>query len=74
LIARIDIRQEIRRQEIRLDTCFTTEEGREAWEELAKLLKLHDKLEIQARHTNTTLSIVEYEDDTIVYQTKWQNY
>jgi hypothetical protein len=74
LIARIDIRQEIRRQEERLFNSSTTGEAKEAWDRLAKLLKDHDRLETQAKYTQTTLRIVEYEDETLIYQTSWQNY
>jgi hypothetical protein len=51
-----------------------TGEVKEAWDRLAKLLKDHDRLKTQAKLTQTTLRIIEYEDKTLIYQTLWQNY
>jgi hypothetical protein len=45
LIARIDIQQEIQRQETHLYQSPTTREAKEAWDRIAELIKNHNKLE-----------------------------
>jgi hypothetical protein len=65
LIARLDIRQEIQRQETHLYQVPTTEEAKDAWDRIAELIKNHDRLETQARSIGITLRFTEYADKTI---------
>jgi hypothetical protein len=65
LIARIDIWQEIQRQETHLYQVPTTEEAKDAWDRIAELIKNHDRLETQARSIGITLRFTEYANKTI---------
>jgi hypothetical protein len=65
LIARIDIWQEIQRQETRLYQVPTTEEAKDVWDRIAELIRNHNRLETQARSIGITLRFIEYSDETI---------
>jgi hypothetical protein len=65
LIARIDIQQEIQRQETCLYQVPTTEEAKDAWDRIAELIRNHNRLETQARSIRITLRFTEYSDETI---------
>jgi iron-sulfur cluster repair protein YtfE (RIC family) len=67
LIARIDIRQEIQKEERLLFNAPTQGEAIAAWERLAELLKRHDQLEARARTIKVDLTFTEYLDDVILH-------
>jgi hypothetical protein len=67
LIARIDIRQEIQKEERLLFNASTQGEAIAAWERLAELLKRHNQLETQARAIEVNLTFTEYLDDVILH-------
>jgi hypothetical protein len=67
LIARIDIRQEIQKEERLLFNASTQGEAIAAWERLTELLKRHNQLETQARAIEVNLTFTEYLDDVILH-------
>jgi hypothetical protein len=67
LIARIDIRQEIQKEERFLFDASTQGEAIAAWERLAELLKRHNQLKAQARTIEVNLTFTEYLDDVILH-------
>jgi hypothetical protein len=66
LIARIDIWQEIQRQETCLYQVPTTEEAKDTWDKIAELIRNHDRLETRARSIGITLKFTEYANEVII--------
>jgi hypothetical protein len=67
LIARIDIWQEIQKEEKLLFDAPTQGEAIAAWKRLAELLKRHNQLEAQAKAIEVNLMFTEYLDNVILH-------